>query len=56
MSETEEQPAKRKERQNDRPPRPVHGPKQPPGEVNDPRGPEPTRFGDWERAGRCSDF
>lgn len=26
------------------------------GEWNGPRGPEPTRFGDWERAGRCSDF
>jgi hypothetical protein len=21
-----------------------------------PKGPEPTRFGDWERAGRCIDF
>ncbi|KAJ2462490.1 hypothetical protein GGI03_004434 [Coemansia sp. RSA 2337] len=26
------------------------------GEVNGPRGPEPTRFGDWERKGRVSDF
>lgn len=26
------------------------------GEVGGPRGPEPTRYGDWERAGRCSDF
>ena len=26
------------------------------GEWNGPRGPEPTRFGDWERGGRCSDF
>ncbi|KAJ1958765.1 hypothetical protein EC988_000085 [Linderina pennispora] len=26
------------------------------GEVNGPRGPEPTRFGDWERNGRVSDF
>merc|ERR1719460_1938507 len=25
-------------------------------EVDGPRGPEPTRYGDWERAGRCSDF
>lgn len=23
---------------------------------NKPKGPEPTRYGDWERAGRCSDF
>ena len=31
-------------------------PKQPPGEIGGPRGPEPTRFGDWECKGRCSDF
>lgn len=26
------------------------------GERNGPRGPEPTRYGDWERKGRCIDF
>ncbi|KAJ8669384.1 hypothetical protein QAD02_000643 [Eretmocerus hayati] len=26
------------------------------GEQNGPRGPEPTRYGDWERKGRVSDF
>jgi hypothetical protein len=26
------------------------------GEIGGPRGPEPTRFGDWERNGRCVDF
>ena len=31
-------------------------PKQPDGEVGGPAGPEPTRYGDWEVAGRCSDF
>ena len=25
-------------------------------EYGGPRGPEPTRFGDWEQKGRCSDF
>jgi hypothetical protein len=25
-------------------------------EVGGPQGPEPTRFGDWERNGRCIDF
>ena len=25
-------------------------------EVNGPEGPEPTRYGDWERKGRVSDF
>ncbi|HTP38881.1 MAG TPA: DUF1674 domain-containing protein [Steroidobacteraceae bacterium] len=27
-----------------------------PREVGGPGGPEPTRYGDWERAGRCIDF
>lgn len=27
-----------------------------PEEVGGPQGPEPTRLGDWEKAGRCSDF
>lgn len=26
------------------------------GEINGPKGKEPTRFGDWERKGRVSDF
>lgn len=25
-------------------------------ELNGPKGPEPTRYGDWERKGRVSDF
>ncbi|WP_435103783.1 DUF1674 domain-containing protein [Arhodomonas sp. AD133] len=27
-----------------------------PREIGGQRGPEPTRYGDWERNGRCSDF
>ena len=27
-----------------------------PVEVGGPKGPEPTRYGDWETAGRCTDF
>lgn len=27
-----------------------------PREIGGPPGPEPTRFGDWEKAGRCIDF
>ncbi len=27
-----------------------------PKEVGGPAGPEPTRFGDWEQKGRCTDF
>jgi hypothetical protein len=41
-----------------------HGPADPsakqvvqaPVEIGGPKGPEPTRFGDWERNGRCVDF
>lgn len=25
-------------------------------ELNGPKGPEPTRYGDWESKGRCYDF
>lgn len=27
-----------------------------PREVGGPKGPEPTRYNDWERGGRCIDF
>jgi hypothetical protein len=27
-----------------------------PVEKGGPKGPEPTRYGDWERKGRCIDF
>jgi hypothetical protein len=27
-----------------------------PAETGGPEGLEPTRYGDWEKAGRCSDF
>jgi hypothetical protein len=33
------------------PPRPTL-----PREIGGREGPEPTRFGDWEKAGRCIDF
>jgi hypothetical protein len=38
---------------------PVQGPPATPNanaERGGPSGPEPTRFGDWERKGRCIDF
>jgi hypothetical protein len=34
------------------PARPVAQPK----EIGGPKGPEPTRYGDWEVNGRCTDF
>jgi hypothetical protein len=36
---------------SERPPQPVL-----PREIGGRDGPEPTRFGDWEKAGRCIDF
>ncbi len=27
-----------------------------PKEIGGPKGPEPTRYGDWQFKGRCSDF
>ena len=37
------------------PAEPAAKPKQP-LEFGGPKGPEPTRYGDWEKAGRCIDF
>ncbi len=31
-------------------------PAAPPREIGGPKGPEPTRYGDWEYGGRCTDF
>jgi hypothetical protein len=36
--------------------RPAETASQPVQEFGGPKGPEPTRYGDWERKGRCSDF
>jgi hypothetical protein len=36
---------------------PAAVPEAPPArEIDGPAGPEPTRYGDWERNGRCIDF
>lgn len=35
---------------------PGRPPATPPREIGGRDGPEPTRFGDWEKAGRCIDF
>ncbi len=48
-------------------PAPAHAPDKAPGEaatteptrpreIGGPNGPEPTRYGDWEFNGRCTDF
>ena len=31
-------------------------PKPMPREIGGTKGPEPTRYGDWEHKGRCTDF
>jgi hypothetical protein len=50
MSEHQDQPAERQvtEKLPASPPMPK--------EIGGPKGPEPTRFGDWEVNGRCTDF
>jgi len=51
----------------DAPPKPLKGdatapaaggaaPPRKPKEIGGPKGPEPTRYGDWEQKGRCTDF
>jgi hypothetical protein len=35
---------------------PPERPPERPKEIGGPKGPEPTRYGDWETNGRCSDF
>ena len=37
-------------------PRAPRTPEPPVQEIGGPAGPEPTRYGDWERNGRCIDF
>jgi len=46
----------RKEAVEEAQPRREPEPTERPREVGGPKGPEPTRYGDWERAGRCIDF
>ncbi len=38
------------------PPDTVDQSKPMPKEIGGPPGPEPTRYGDWEHKGRCTDF
>jgi hypothetical protein len=40
------------------PPAPAAKPQPPtlPKEIGGAKGPEPTRYGDWEYKGRCTDF
>jgi hypothetical protein len=40
----------------DEKPKPPAAPAPRPREIGGPKGPEPTRYGDWEVGGRCIDF
>ena len=52
MSESPKSPETKPETlQDTKPAKPVL-----PKEIGGPKGPEPTRYGDWERNGRVSDF
>ena len=44
--------AKTEKTETDKKPQPPKMPK----EIGGPTGPEPTRYGDWEKNGRCTDF
>lgn len=44
------------ERQDGDQPADTTAAKQKPGEIGGRKGPEPTRYGDWEVDGRCTDF
>lgn len=50
-SKTQDQPAEAAAA-----PKPEPAPRPPADEIGGPEGAEPTRFGDWEKSGRCSDF
>jgi hypothetical protein len=40
----------------EKPADPAADPPKRPREIGGPKGPEPTRYGDWEVGGRCTDF
>ena len=42
--------------QTETPPAAVDQTPRKPVEIGGPKGPEPTRYNDWEKGGRCIDF
>jgi len=60
MSKPKREPAANRqpvpERQDGDQPAGTSAPNQKPGEIGGRKGPEPTRYGDWEVDGRCTDF
>jgi len=51
-----EKPASAPLNHSDAPPEEEVSQKDEPSEKGGPKGPEPTRYGDWESGGRCTDF
>jgi hypothetical protein len=56
MSDTPKSPPVGAESKPDTPQDPQPAKPALPKEIGGPKGPEPTRYGDWERNGRVSDF
>ena len=60
MSKTEHNPTDDEKNKKDEITKPDqdnhHETDQDPEEIGGPEGPEPTRYGDWEVDGRCTDF
>jgi hypothetical protein len=56
MQKTEKRPAPQSGDKGHAAPTPAPITPQKPGEIGGPKGPEPTRYGDWEVGGRCTDF
>jgi hypothetical protein len=46
----------KKKSESDPTPKPSTPPAQPVPEIGGRKGPDPTRYGDWEKDGRCVDF
>lgn len=55
-SQTVEKLPQKSEKLHEKDSEKIKGPEQFPGESDGPKGPEPTRYGDWEKNGRVSDF
>ncbi len=49
MNDQDKQPAPKADKETDKADKK-------PREIGGPKGPEPTRYNDWERNGRCVDF
>ncbi len=51
-----QQKSREKPRDSNKEPAQITSQKQPPKEYGGRKGKEPTRYGDWEKNGRCIDF